>query len=84
MKGVPKLNRSELETACEDFSNILDHVGGCIVYKGTLSSGVEVAVVSTAVSSGKDWTRSSELAYRKKVCPLIHQSCTLFHEVRFK
>ncbi|KAH7856321.1 hypothetical protein Vadar_000055 [Vaccinium darrowii] len=65
--GVPKLNRPELETACEDFSNILDHVGGCIVYKGTLSSGVEVAVVSTAVSSGKDWTRRSELAYRKKI-----------------
>ncbi|KAI8001451.1 Protein MALE DISCOVERER 1 [Camellia lanceoleosa] len=44
--GVPKLNRAELETACEDFSNIIDTVDGCTVYKGTLSSGVEIAVVA--------------------------------------
>lgn len=69
MKGVPKLNRQELENACEDFSNILDNRGGCIVYKGILSSGVEIAVASTVISSTKDWTKRSELAYRKKVCP---------------
>lgn len=65
--GVPKLNRAELETACEDFSNIIDTVDGCTVYKGTLSSGVEIAVASPAISSAKDWSKRSVLAYRKKI-----------------
>lgn len=65
--GVPKLNRSELETACEDFSNIINTVDGCTVYKGTLSSGVEIAVASTTISSLKEWTKPAEMAYRKKI-----------------
>lgn len=65
--GVPKLNRPELETACEDFSNIIDTFDGCIVYKGTLSSGVEIAVASTLIKTSKEWTKNSEIAYRKKV-----------------
>ncbi|EOY27980.1 hypothetical protein QUC31_012782 [Theobroma cacao] len=65
--GVPKLNRSELETACEDFSNIIDTIGCCTVYKGTLSSGVEIAVASINVSSLKVWSKSSEMAYRRKI-----------------
>ncbi|XP_024016954.1 protein MALE DISCOVERER 2 isoform X1 [Morus notabilis] len=65
--GVPKLNRSELESACEDFSNIISTVDGCTVYKGTLSSGVEIAVASTTISSFKDWTKVAEMAYRKKI-----------------
>ncbi|CAI9773239.1 unnamed protein product [Fraxinus pennsylvanica] len=66
--GVPKLNRTELETACEDFSNIIttyDDVA--TVFKGTLSSGVEIAVFSTTITSLKDWSKRSELAYRKKI-----------------
>ncbi|KAL3851395.1 hypothetical protein ACJIZ3_013277 [Penstemon smallii] len=66
--GVPKLNRGELETACEDFSNIIriyDNVA--TIYKGTLSSGVEIAVASTAICSLKDWSKRSELAFRKKI-----------------
>ncbi|KAK9267971.1 hypothetical protein L1049_010408 [Liquidambar formosana] len=65
--GVPKLNRLELEAACEDFSNIIDTLDDCTVYKGTLSSGVEIAVTSTAVSSAKDWSKRSEITYRKKI-----------------
>uniref|UniRef100_A0A7N0T4E0 Protein kinase domain-containing protein n=1 Tax=Kalanchoe fedtschenkoi TaxID=63787 RepID=A0A7N0T4E0_KALFE len=65
--GVPKLNRSELETACEDFSNIIDNLEGCTVYKGTLSSGVEIAVISASVASVKEWTKRSETLFRKKV-----------------
>ena len=65
--GVPKLNRPELETACEDFSNIISTIEGCIVYKGTLSSGVEIAVASTTMSSLKDWSKHAENAYRKKI-----------------
>ncbi|CAL5344923.1 unnamed protein product [Camellia sinensis] len=32
--GVPKLQRSELEAACEDFSNIIGSISDGIVYKG--------------------------------------------------
>ncbi|XP_015873613.1 protein MALE DISCOVERER 2 isoform X2 [Ziziphus jujuba] len=65
--GVPKLNRLELETACEDFSNIINTIDGCTVYKGTLSSGVEIAVASTSITSLKDWTKTEEMTYRKKI-----------------
>ncbi|XP_022723980.1 protein MALE DISCOVERER 2-like isoform X2 [Durio zibethinus] len=65
--GVPKLNRSELETACEEFSNIIDTIDGCKMYKGTLSSGVEIAVASVSVSSLKEWSKNSEMAYRRKI-----------------
>ncbi|KAF5729178.1 LRR receptor-like serine/threonine-protein kinase MRH1 [Tripterygium wilfordii] len=65
--GVPKLNAPELETACEDFSNIIDTIDGCTVYKGTLSSGVEIAVASTAAMSSKDWSKTAEIAFRKKI-----------------
>lgn len=69
--GVPALKRSELETACEDFSNIIGSLSDCKLYKGTLSSGVEIAVVSTVVTSAKDWSKQSESQFRKKV-PIIH------------
>ncbi|KAF8026371.1 hypothetical protein BT93_F2995 [Corymbia citriodora subsp. variegata] len=65
--GVPKLNRSELEAACEDFSNIVSTTNVCTVYKGTLSSGVEIAVTSAPAISSKDWSASVEKAYRKKI-----------------
>ena len=66
--GVPKLNRPELETACEDFSNIISTEDGiATVYKGTLSSGVEIAVISTAVLALNDWSKHSERIFRKKV-----------------
>lgn len=65
--GVPKLNRTELESACEEFSNIVYNQDTFTVYKGTLSSGVEIAVVSTAINSLKDWSKRSELAFRKKI-----------------
>ncbi|KAI3466743.1 hypothetical protein Pfo_023406 [Paulownia fortunei] len=66
--GVPKLNRAELETACEDFSNIISTDDGvATMYKGTLSSGVEIAVASTAIGSAKDWSKRSELVFRRKI-----------------
>ncbi|XP_051223644.1 protein MALE DISCOVERER 2 [Lolium perenne] len=65
--GVPKLNRPELEAACEDFSNILNTFPSCTVFKGTLSSGVEICVVSTSISSIKDWPKSAETLFRKKI-----------------
>jgi hypothetical protein len=64
---VPKLKRSELETACEDFSNVIGSSPIGTVYKGTLSSGVEIAVASVAVTSAKDWSKGLETQFRKKV-----------------
>ena len=76
---MPKLNLTELETACEDFSNIIDAKDDCIVYKGTLSSKVEIAVVSIRITSSKDWSKHAETAFQKKVCFLEilvqHFSC---------
>uniref|UniRef100_A0A0A0KF88 Protein kinase domain-containing protein n=1 Tax=Cucumis sativus TaxID=3659 RepID=A0A0A0KF88_CUCSA len=65
--GVPKLKRSELEAACEDFSNIIGSFSDITVYKGTLSSGVEIAVTSTAVTSNADWSKTKEEQFRKKI-----------------
>ncbi|KAF1867367.1 hypothetical protein Lal_00049796 [Lupinus albus] len=65
--GVPKLNRDELEIACEDFSNIVASFNEFNIYKGTLSSGVEIAVVSTVITSSEDWSKSMQPAYRKKI-----------------
>lgn len=67
ISGVPKLNRPEIVAACEDFSNIIGSYSDGTVYKGTLSSGVEIAVTSIAAISRKDWSKSSEEQFRKKV-----------------
>lgn len=64
---MPKLKRSELETACEDFSNVIGSSSIGTVYKGTLSSGVEIAVASVAVESAKDWSHKLEAQFRNKV-----------------
>lgn len=67
--GVPSLKRSELEIACEDFSNVIGSLSDCKLYKGTLSSGVEIAVISTVVTSAKNWSKQSESQFMKKVTP---------------
>lgn len=66
--GVPNLKRSELEIACEDFSNVIGSSSFCTLYKGTLSSGVEIAVASLAIASAKDWSNILEAQFRTKVC----------------
>ncbi|KAH7672589.1 Non-specific serine/threonine protein kinase protein [Dioscorea alata] len=68
--GVPSLRRSEIETACEDFSNIVGSLSDCMLYKGTLSSGVEIAVISSMVTSSKDWSKQCEAQFRKKISTL--------------
>lgn len=65
--GVPKLNRVDLEAACEEFSNVIGSTPDSMLYKGTLSSGVEIAVTSTTISPAKDWSEHSELYFRKKI-----------------
>ncbi|RLM87013.1 putative LRR receptor-like serine/threonine-protein kinase MRH1 [Panicum miliaceum] len=68
--GVPSLGRTELQTACEDFINVIGSSSECILYKGTLSSGVEIAVVSTSADSAKDWSYSSEEQFKNKISML--------------
>lgn len=66
--GVPNLKRSELEVACEDFSNVIGSSPIGTVYKGTLSSGVEIAVASLVEPSANYcWTTNLELQFRKKI-----------------
>ncbi|KAG8633798.1 inactive receptor-like serine/threonine-protein kinase At2g40270 isoform X2 [Manihot esculenta] len=65
--GVPKLKRLELEAACEDFSNIIGYFLNGTVYKGTLSSGVEIAVTSFTVKSIKEWSKYLEAQFKKKI-----------------
>lgn len=66
--GVPSLLRAELETACEDFSNIIGSLPNGTIYKGTLSSGVEIAVTSTAAKTANDWSFNLEAQFRSKAC----------------
>ena len=65
--GLPSLKRSELVTACEDFSNVIGTSSIGTIYKGTLSNGVEIAVISLAITTAKDWSRNLETQFRKKV-----------------
>ncbi|KAG2285235.1 hypothetical protein Bca4012_081635 [Brassica carinata] len=65
--GIPTLKRSEIEAACEDFSNV---IGSCPIgklFKGTLSSGVEIAVASIDTTCAKDWKNITEIQFRKKI-----------------
>ncbi|RLM85366.1 hypothetical protein C2845_PM04G34810 [Panicum miliaceum] len=68
--GVPAVKRSELQAACEDFSNIVGSTPSCMLYKGTLSSGVEIAVVLSSITSIKEWSKECESHYRKKITSL--------------
>ncbi|XP_074566757.1 protein MALE DISCOVERER 2-like [Curcuma longa] len=70
VRGLLAFKRSELEAACEDFSNIVGSFSNFTLYKGTLSSGVEVAVTSTLIASTKDWLARDETQFRKKVSAL--------------
>ncbi|KAJ1687569.1 hypothetical protein LUZ63_018959 [Rhynchospora breviuscula] len=68
IQGVQKLNKAELELACEDFSNIINDEEPCYtVFKGTLSHGTEIAVVSTNITNLRDWPRRAEHCFRRKI-----------------
>lgn len=78
MAGISKLNRAEIEAACEEFSNILDTYPGCKLYKGMLSDGAEIGVASTTIESNKEWPRHADVAFKKKVLILESFSIKIY------
>ena len=63
---VPLLGREEVETACEDFSNIIGSSPGSVVYKGTLTNGTEIAALSLERPT-TPWEPRSEVWFRNNV-----------------
>ncbi|KAL8172376.1 hypothetical protein V2J09_024180 [Rumex salicifolius] len=74
VNGTPILKRSELEAACEDFSNVIGSSSIGTLYKGTLSSGAEIAVLSYAIQHTKEWSNDMQTLFRKKVEKLARVS----------
>ncbi|KAG9441177.1 hypothetical protein H6P81_017031 [Aristolochia fimbriata] len=70
LKDVARINRQELEVACEDFSNIIGTSPDSIVYKGTMKDGgPEIAVISLCISE-EFWTSYLELYFQREVADL--------------
>ncbi|KFK25108.1 hypothetical protein AALP_AA8G067000 [Arabis alpina] len=66
--GVPKLKLSELQAFCEDFSNIIGSTSSdATIYKGILSAGSEIAVLSVARGSLQDWSGDLETQFQEKI-----------------
>ncbi|KAJ4875211.1 Protein kinase superfamily protein [Raphanus sativus] len=64
---VPRLQLSELQAACEDFSNIIGSFSDGTIYKGTLSTGAEIAAVSIADGSRANWSNDMEAQLLQKI-----------------
>ncbi|XP_057977603.1 probable LRR receptor-like serine/threonine-protein kinase At1g63430 isoform X2 [Malania oleifera] len=69
LKDALRFSRQELEVACEDFSNIIGSFPDCLVYKGTLKGGPEIAVISLCINE-EHWTGYLELYFQKEVVDL--------------
>ncbi|XP_024315666.1 protein MALE DISCOVERER 2 isoform X1 [Brachypodium distachyon] len=67
LEGITSFRRSELETACEGFSNVIGTLPGCTLYKGTLPCGAEIAVVSTLIKYSYRWSPIAEAEFKNKV-----------------
>jgi len=76
----------DLEVACEDFSNVIGTSPIGTLYKGTLSSGVEIAVTSVPVTLSKNWSKTLEVQFRNKVSIIITEKdqTNLTVELQFK
>ncbi|KAA0042773.1 hypothetical protein IC582_022350 [Cucumis melo] len=69
LKDVTRFSRQELELACEDFSNIIGSSRDSLVYKGTLKTGPEIAVISMSMKE-EQWTGYLELYFQTEVADL--------------
>ncbi|XP_012830055.1 PREDICTED: probable inactive receptor-like protein kinase At3g56050, partial [Erythranthe guttata] len=65
--GVLNFKRSEVEFACEYFTNVIGSSSLGTLYKGTLSTGVEIAVAAIAFTSANDWSNSLEALFRDEI-----------------
>lgn len=66
LKDVARFGRQELELACEDFSNIIGSSPDSLVYKGTMKTGPEIAVISMSMKE-EQWTGYLELYFQTEV-----------------
>ncbi|KAG8382257.1 hypothetical protein BUALT_Bualt05G0058000 [Buddleja alternifolia] len=69
LKDVTRYSRQELEVACEDFSNIIGSSPDSLVYKGTIKSGPEIAVISLCIKE-ENWAGYLELYFQKEVADM--------------
>ncbi|KAG6579498.1 putative LRR receptor-like serine/threonine-protein kinase [Cucurbita argyrosperma subsp. argyrosperma] len=69
LKDVTRFSRQELELACEDFSNIIGSSQDSLVYKGTMKTGPEIAVISMSMKE-EQWTGYLELYFQTEVADL--------------
>ncbi|XP_022155497.1 probable LRR receptor-like serine/threonine-protein kinase At1g63430 [Momordica charantia] len=69
LKDVTRFSRQELELACEDFSNIIGSSPNSLVYKGTMKTGPEIAVISMSMKE-EQWTGYLELYFQTEVADL--------------
>ncbi|KAG7036052.1 putative LRR receptor-like serine/threonine-protein kinase [Cucurbita argyrosperma subsp. argyrosperma] len=69
LKDVTRFSRQELELACEDFSNIIGSSPDSLVYKGTMKTGSEIAVISMSMKE-EQWTGYLELYFQTEVADL--------------
>ncbi|CAK9310973.1 unnamed protein product [Citrullus colocynthis] len=69
LKDVTRFSRQELELACEDFSNIIGSSRDSLVYKGTMKTGPEIAVISMSMKE-EQWTGYLELYFQTEVADL--------------
>ncbi|XP_010453890.1 PREDICTED: probable inactive receptor-like protein kinase At3g56050 isoform X7 [Camelina sativa] len=67
LTDVPRLQLSELQAACEDFSNVIGSFSDGTIYKGTLSTGAEIAVVSAGAGSRAAWSTAMETQLLQKL-----------------
>lgn len=69
LRDIQRLNRQELEVACEDFSNIIGSSSDSMIYKGTMKGGSEIAVISFCIKEDQ-WTGYHELYFQREVADL--------------
>ncbi|RDY09699.1 Inactive receptor-like serine/threonine-protein kinase, partial [Mucuna pruriens] len=62
---LAKPKRLDLEATCEDFSNVIGTSPIGTLYKGTLSSGIEIVVASDLVTS-KNWSKIVKSQFRRR------------------
>ncbi|KAL8170652.1 hypothetical protein V2J09_022456 [Rumex salicifolius] len=65
LKDVNKFSRSELDLACEEFSNIIGSSPDSVVYKGIIKGGPEIAVISFCIKQ-EQWGDYHELYFLRE------------------